>query len=280
MTSQTSLVRLDREHQREVLFRDLAARDNRARREAEAEGSPAERERRLTLLFLLPPTQASDVAVRRDSAFYLARLRTAGARDVLIRALGDPDPDRAEIAAAALGWSDDPLATQELAVRLDEDADPAVRRLAALGLTLAAPNVGAAAALTQAAKNERDLDVRLRALDGLAHCDLASDPAARKVLIELLNSDTEDLALRRGVIRTLRAHHTLTRRLPVELQDALRRLLSATQGPLLIDGIGLLGQVATDPAPLEDAQLKSSNPEIRAALQAALVSVRNRIAPR
>lgn len=280
VTSRTSLVSLDREHQREVLLRDLAARDNRARREAEAEGSPAEIEQRLTLLFLLPPTQSDDLAVRRDAAFYLARLRTPGARDILIRALGDPDERRAQVAASALGWSDDPAAVAALALRLADDPDPNLRLLAAQGLILAAPDPMAAAALTKAAGSEQEERVRLGALRGLAHCDLASDPKARRAIVDLLVSDTEALALRRAAVATLRAHHVLTRRLPLDLQDELKRLLSTAQGPLLLDAIALLGDVATDPAPLEDTQLKSSNPEVRAAIAQALAALRNRVAPR
>lgn len=280
VTSRTSLVSLDREHQREVLLRDLAARDNRARREAEAEGTDAEREQRLTQLFLLPPTQSEDRAVRRDAAFYLARLRTAGAREVLIRALSDPDAERAEVATSALGWSDDPAAVAALAERLSEDGDPKVRILAAQGLILAAPDPAAAAALTKGAARDQDEDVRRRALAGLAHCDLAADPQARRALLDLLETDTESLELRRGAIAALKAHYVLTRRLPVELQDALKVLLNAAQGDLLLDTIGLLGEVATDPAPLEDAQLKTSDPAVRAALEAALADLRNRVAPR
>ena len=280
VTSRTSLVSLDREHQREVLLRDLAARDNRARREAEAEGTDAERERRLTQLFLLPPTQTDDRAVSRDAAFYLARLRTQGARDVLIHALSDPDPERAEVATSALGWSNDPAAVAALALRLSEDGDPKVRILAAQGLILAAPDPAAAAALGQAAARDREERVRLRALSGLAHCDLAADPQARRVLLDLLKTDTETLELRRAAIAALKAHYVLTRRLPVELQDALKRLLNAAQGDLLLDTIALLGEVATDPAPLEDAQLKTSDPAVRAALAAALADLRNRVAPR
>lgn len=280
VTSRTSLVSLDREHQREVLLRDLAARDNRARREAEAEGTESEREQRLTQLFLLPPTQEDDRAVRRDAAFYLARLRTAGARDVLIQALSDPDAERAEVATSALGWSDDPAAVAALAERLSEDPSPEVRVLAAQGLILAAPDPAAAAALTKAVAPEQEERVRLRALSGLAHCDLAADPQARRAILDVLLSDTEVLSLRQTAIATLKAHHVLTRRLPVELQDALKRLLGSAQGPLLLDVIDLLGEVATDPVPLEDALLKSSDPAVRAALQAALTEVRNRVAPR
>lgn len=280
VTSRTSLVSLDREHQREVLLRDLAARDNRARREAEAEGTDAEREQRLTQLFLLPPTQTEDRAVRRDAAFYLARLRTQGARDVLIRALTDPDADRAEVATSALGWSDDPAAVEALAKRLDEDVDPNVRVLAAQGLILAAPDPTAAAALTRAVTSDQEERVRLRALAGLAHCDLEADPKARRAILDLLESDTESSALRRGAIQTLKAHYVLTRRLPVELQDALKRLLNGARGELLLDTIALLGEVATDPAPLEDALLKSSDPAVRSAIETALAELRNRIVPR
>ena len=276
----TSLARLDREHQREVLFRDLAARDNPARREAEAEATPEERVQRLANLFLRPPTQPDDEVVRRDAAFYLAQLRHPEARELLVRALSDPDEGRAEVAAAALGWSDDPAAVAALSTRLQEDVDPKVRLLAASGLTLAAPDEHAARALAKAAQDERELPIRQRAILGLARCDLAAEPGARRVLLEVLNRDTEPLELRRSVIEALGVHHGVTRRLPVELQEGLKAALSRTQGPLFLDAIGLLGRVASDPAPLEDALLKSRDPSVRAALEAALAEVRDRITPR
>lgn len=168
--------------------------------------------------------------VRRNAVSILQRSRQDRARDLLLRAFGDPDADVREAAALGLALQGSHAALPEL-LRMIRSADEARARAAVTGLQhLDDPR--AVEALIEAARTHVSAEVRAQAIDslGLIRCRQAVP-----VLIEALDDGRP--------IRTAAAS-----------DRALRRALH-TMGPVLVRHGMDPASVATAPAPMTVAEL-------------------------
>ncbi|MGE0707474.1 MAG: HEAT repeat domain-containing protein [Planctomycetota bacterium] len=275
-----SLVALERALRQRSFLKDLETRENPATRAAR-DGTPRDQERRLTELFLGPVVQPTDEVTRSDAAFLLAGYE--GGRELLLRTLGEPDEVRARLAAGALARVDSPEALRALGQRLANEPDPKLRLLVCQALgDLSAPAPLAAAALARAARQDRDLTVRVHAALGLGRCELDRDEQLRRTLTDLLESDTEDAALRRACARAIREHRRIAQVAPEALLRSLTRVLERAQGELLREVALALGEAGRDTTPLETALANARDPAAREALEAAIAAIKSRItvAPR
>jgi HEAT repeat protein len=277
-----SLMLMDHAYRQEAFLLELEGRENRATAVAAEELPNAERIQRLTELFQAPLVEPGDAQVRADAAYHLGLLRAAPAREPLLRALEDPDPALAELAAEALGRAGDPAATEALAESLARDLDPARRLRAARALALTrqvAEGGRAAEALAKAALEDRELAVRTHAVASLARVDLALCAAAQDALITLTEDPTAEVAVRRACVAAITAHRQVARSLPRDLVVLLERAFeSSSPGPLrieLIVALGHAGRPESRPI-LETALASTQRPREAAALREALAALERR----
>ena len=278
-----AMVLLDHQYRRRAFQLELASRDNLATRTAASNASLAERERRLLDLLDAPTVRPQDEVVRRDAALLLGRLGTERARAALLRALEDPQPARASLAAEALGRSDDTLAIASLLRILERDPDPTRRARAADALAwtrdLAEGGV-AAEGLARTAREDRDVAVRTHAIAALVRADLAGNRALIDALTGLLADEGQPREVRGAVVATLRGHHTIAKSLPDLLVESLEQLVTAAEeAPLRIAAIDALGESSARPESitvLEGLQVTASGPDVQQAVAEALSALRAR----
>lgn len=278
-----ALLALDQEYRHLLVWLDVSGRDNRATRLLASEPDPAERERRWSELFLQAPTGPDDELVLADAARLLAWSHREESRRVLLTALTDPSPLRAEQAAQALALSRDPAAEAALADTLVGERETELRARVARALAMSdlRPGGPAVAALAQAATQDREPAVRAEAIAGLVRADLARISVARSALLQVAGGDGEPEPLRVAAVQALHAHFQLTRELPPGVVTSLEGLLERTSGPLrthVIEVLGEAGGAQTIPL-LETARLSARSADERAALEDALAALRVRTGP-
>ncbi len=278
------LLALEVEIARRRLVLDLRSRDNAATKLLD-HASEEDAVRQLVDLFTAEAKPAAYDRVREDAALVLAFGATDRGREVLARAMHEGPHERAEIAARALGESEDDRAFSLLGDLASEDRDPEVRRLAAsgLGYTSAVAHGGeVVAALAKAARQDADAGVRLAALATLGKADLARSAAARSALSDELTAPSEPVDVRLAAIAALRAYFDRARSLPAELSHALLDTLGTEHdGPVRRE----IALSLADTAPassltdLEAALSGTQDPSVHDALEKAVAAVRARGEP-
>lgn len=276
---------LEAEVNRRRLVLDLKTRDNPATRLLD-HAADDDSVTKLVDMFSAEPRPADYERVREDAALVLAFGATDRGREVLARSIHEGPASRAEMAARALGQSEDERAFAVLTDMLGSDREPEVRRLAAKGLgtssALAHGDHDAVVSLALAARSDQEPRVRLAALEALGGADLARAPLARAAIGDLLSSPGELPAIRTQAIASLRAYRDRTKSAPPDLVKTLLDALSTEHdSPIRRDIAVALGDCAPPSMlpDLETALASAQDPAVREALAKAIADVKARGEP-
>jgi HEAT repeat protein len=279
-----SLVGLEQELRRRAELQQLRLRDDAATRlipRASEEDAVAQ----LVDLFQAPRA-SGDAATQKSAARVLALGATDRGREVLLRALRDPD--LGPLASQALGQCEDPKTFPSLIELVARDPEPRVRVLAAeaLGstsLVARSDPPDAVVAIAKLARTDADDKVRAAAVDVLGRADLARSEPARTALVELVTAPSEPVAVRARAAQAIRRHHETARSTPRDVLEALERTLPYERNIEVQTQLGqVLGEIGgrtTVPA-LEGALRDATDAGARAALDAALAKVKARVDPK
>ncbi len=209
--------------ERQSLLRDLRARRNDAT--ALIDRSDPEAIETLVRLFTgapEPEVRADAALVLALSGSKEARTVLA---DAILGTSGAVLDESGSVAAAALAVSDDPHALARLVKTLTDARDPSIRLLVLGSLEGAGPLARGEAgaiedAIAQALREDADPGVRRQAAIALIASDLASLSAGRAALADSLHRD-DDAEVRLAVVDVLLENHRLTRERLPEAQAAL-----------------------------------------------------------